>query len=120
MAVTPTTFKTRYPEFETEDDARVQIFIDDATLLSSSSFWGALYDLAVTYLAAHYLSIARKSEEDDGDAKAAGVIREKIDVLEVAYSDALIKEAANNPYKGTPYGQEYLSLLRRRPTVTAV
>ena len=119
MAVTVETFKARFPEFADTDDARCQVYLDDATAMCSPDFWGNLLNLAISYLAGHMVSVSLKSEEDSGDPKAQGIIRERIDVLEVAYSDSLIAESARNEYKGSPYGQRYLGLLQRMASSTA-
>lgn len=54
-------FRTRYPEFASAEDAQVQASLDDAATVlpvSGAQPWGAYYDQAHGLLAAHRLSIS--------------------------------------------------------------
>lgn len=57
MAVTVSSFKAEFSEFDALTDAAVQAKIDEANLLHSESAWGALYDLAVKYTTADLLAM---------------------------------------------------------------
>ena len=56
MSVTPADFKVRFPEFASEADARIQVFIDDATATVNPCCPNV--DLMICYLTAHLLTLA--------------------------------------------------------------
>lgn len=115
MACTPATFKIRFPEFASEDDLRIQMFLDDAAdAMGTPSRWcggGSTYDTAQCYLAAHYLYLASNTES--GDSGVLGPIS-KQEVDDVSIEQAV---ATANPNKfgldATAYGQRYLELRHR-------
>ncbi len=109
MAVTPTLFKTRFPEFSTETDARVQLFLDDATVVLNVSFWSTKYDLGISYLTAHYLALANKSEL--GSTGSGGVVTGRaVDGASVNYGTATPLDMSDTYYSSTVYGSRYLAL----------
>jgi hypothetical protein len=109
MAVTPTTFKTRFPEFSTETDPRIQIFIDDSEIFISESKFGTLFDLAVSYLTAHYLSVADKSSS--GSSSSVGSVASKsVEGVSVSFNKMAAATQADDFYASTIYGQRYLEL----------
>jgi uncharacterized protein DUF4054 len=57
VVATVASFKTQLPEFEACDDARVQAYLDMSATFNSATTWGSKYDFAVTYLAAHMLTM---------------------------------------------------------------
>lgn len=58
MAVTLTSFRTRYPEFEQAPDTLVQACIDDAEAIIDRNFFGTTKaDIAVKAYAAHLIAI---------------------------------------------------------------
>ena len=113
MAVTPAEFKVRYPEFDSVDDARVQLFLDDATLEMSVDVWGDLYDRGQGALAAHYLAIGIQSEAGGGGGSTAEVTSKKIG--DVSYTYSTSSSSGGTDYKGgfdtTVYGRDYLNMV---------
>lgn len=57
MAVTESSLKTRFPEFNNATTALVEASISDAQSLVDSAWYGSKTDMAVTYLAAHLLAM---------------------------------------------------------------
>ena len=83
--VTPTTFKIRFPEFETTTDIRIQLFLDDSATQISESKFGISYDLAISYLTAHYLSLSIKT--DAGSSGSIGDVASKsVEGVSVSYN----------------------------------
>jgi hypothetical protein len=56
MAVTSTTFLSRFPEFGNLEPAVVAGAIAEAQLFCDSEVWGAQHDNGISYLAAHLLA----------------------------------------------------------------
>lgn len=116
MAVTVADFRVRFPEFEddiTYPDARIQIFIDDATLCVLENIFGNLTDIATCYLAAHYLYLATKSST--GDATTASPLSSKT-ADKLSLSKAVSSVDATDPnsvLSSSQYGQRYLQYFNK-------
>jgi len=109
MTIDPADIKARFPEFDTIDDARIQIFIDDAVIILNIVYWGAKYDLGLAYLTAHYLALAGKSEA--GSITSVGAIASRaVDGASVGYINATPDNTSDAYYMSTSYGQRYLAL----------
>lgn len=109
-----TDFCTRFPEFDTETDARIQLFLDDAALnmhSEESGKWLVFYDVAHQYYAAHLLTAAMSTEVGDSGALAPAQHQEVDDVLvKNAISDLSV--TADDLYS-TSYGKRYISYRRK-------
>lgn len=111
MAVTPTTFKSRFPEFSSIADARIEVFIDDAKLTISEGRWGRYYELGLFYLTAHYLSLAESSA--DGDDKSSGAVAsQSVGDTSVSYVSPAVTSDAQLYYQQTTYGLRFLMLMK--------
>jgi hypothetical protein len=111
MSVTPSTFKVRFPEFASEADARIQIFLDDAVVILNETYWGTKYDLGVAYHAAHALFMANQTASG-GSGVFGPVSNRTVDGTSVSY--AVPQQGSNDTdsdayYNLTSYGQKYLS-----------
>lgn len=105
---TPANFKTRFPEFSTVDDTRIQLFIDDAELEISKTVWGKLYDKGVSYLTAHELSMATATE----NGKSGGLKSEaskSVGNVSVSYASLNYNEY-DNYYTTTAYGKKFIDM----------
>lgn len=103
--ITPSAFKTRFPEFASESDDRVQMFLDDATIFVNERVWGTRCDLGVAYLAAHLLAINNR-----GSGGASGpVTSEKVGDLQRSYA-APTASNLDPTYASTTYGMEYVRI----------
>jgi len=110
-------FQTRFPEFCTEDDDRVQLFLDDAALvMTSPNKWLSFYDVAQAYLAAHFLAASYATERDDYGVQAP-IKKQEVD-------DVVIEQAVNavdvdlESVYSTSYGKRYAEY--RRKTLTGI
>jgi len=112
VTVTPATFKARYPEFDSESDARIQIFINDAMLEVSESRWGDLYDRGLSALAAHLLVIANKNTAaaGSGSALSGKVASRTVGSVSVSFNNAASNGSTEDFYLSTSYGAEYWRL----------
>lgn len=106
--ITPANFKTRFPEFSTINDTRIQLFLDDAELEISKTVWGKLYDKGIYYLTAHELSMATATE----NGKTGGLKSEaskSVGNVSVSYSSLNYNEY-DNYYTTTAYGKKFIDM----------
>jgi len=96
------------PEFENEEQARIDRFIEYAELQVSANVFGERYDLAVAYLACHMLTLRDRGDADSGSSGTSGVITQKREgdlSLTFALPNALNDGDGN--LQLTKYGIEY-------------
>lgn len=110
MAVNATSIKLRFPEFAAESDASIEFAIEEAGLhvdTATGTAWGTSANVALSYLAAHYLmcSIAR-STGGSGQAIAS----ERIGEIAITYQTQQATTASAGDFSSTDYGERYLSL----------
>lgn len=112
MALTPTDFKARFPEFSAIDDSRIQFFLDDAELEVGEAAWGDLYEKGVMLLAAHFLQLELERLDDDssGSSTENRVTSKKVGDVQVNFARATASDASEDWYLQTSYGAEYLRL----------
>lgn len=109
MSIDPASFKTRFPEFACQSDARIQVFIDDSIVILNETFWADKYDLGLSYLTAHFLVIGEKSEA--GSITSNGPISSKsVDGVSITYAVPTAADMSEAYYSYTTYGQRYLAL----------
>lgn len=111
--MTPSEFKARFPEFASESDARVQLFITDADPMFDVARWDSFYSLGVANYCAHFLTVANAQAA----AGAAGRMldtstQKKVGDLSVSKSEAALLAKLKDPFMATPYGIEYRRLAR--------
>ncbi len=111
MSVTPVTFKVRFPEFDSVDNSRIQLFLDDATLILNEDFWDEKYDLGISYLTAHELYLGTQSEAGVTEATSS-IASQAVDGTSISFNSAVIDTQSEAYYLSTVYGQKYLWLLR--------
>jgi hypothetical protein len=110
MAITPTTFKTRFPEFASLTDARIQIFIDDAELELDEDRWGDLYDKGLSYLTAHLLYVGEQTSAGQGEG--GGPLSTKaVGDVSLSFGSYLTADNKATAFNATSYGQEYYRLM---------
>lgn len=118
MTVTATSFKVVYPEFATEADERIDIFLGKAALLINQANWGSLYDEGIETLTAHKLARANEAgSSEDGKGTGQLVSKNINDQISKTYAkestESSSKSAAQAEYSTTIYGKQYLALLNR-------
>lgn len=120
MTVTTATFKVRFPEFVSQDDSRIQLFLDDAETMLNFTYWGTKYDLGVNYYTAHELAKSIAYISSGGSGGGSGVISGKsVDGVSVSYATSTPSNTKEAYYMSTPYGIKYWSLLRSLPIAAA-
>jgi len=110
MTVTPADIKARFPEFDTVSDGRIAIFIADATIEVDADEWGVYADKGITYLTAHFLTLATGSA--GGGAGSVGPVQsQSVGDVSVTFASVAGGNADGGAYGSTVYGQEYQRLL---------
>lgn len=110
MAITPADFKIRFPEFDSVDDSRIQLFIDDSVLILNETYWGTKYDLGLYYLTAHYLTVATRMANGNSDDASSSVTGKAVDGTSVTYGSPVINDGSDDFYNASAYGKQYLAL----------
>lgn len=111
--MTPTEFKTRFPEFTSETDTRVQLFITDADPFFDVERWDTLYSVGVANYVAHKLAVANaQTSGGTGGALADTSVNKKVGDLQIQKSEAALLKKMDDPFMATTYGQEYRRLQR--------
>ena len=109
MAIDPASFKIRFPEFDSVDDSRIQVFIDDAVLVLNESYWSSKYDLGLYYYTAHSLALATQTE--GGNIGSMGLVGSKaVDGTSISYTNPTPNDQSDAYYLSTLYGQRYIQL----------
>lgn len=113
--MTPSEFKTQFPEFAAETDARVQLFIDRAAPYFDVDRWGDLYPDGVAYYVAHELTLANAQAAQGGSVQALtnDTLTKKVGEVQITKDTGLLNKQADNPFFRTLYGQKYLYLRRQ-------
>ena len=114
MAVNPTDFLERFPEFAAVDPARIQFFLDDALCEVGEAAWGTLYEKGVFLLTAHFLVLdgALDDTDDDGTDESR-VTSRKVGDVQVSFARASSTDPTEDWYRQTKYGSDYLRLKMR-------
>jgi len=95
------------PEFSTVDPVRRSKVLALAALRVSQKVFGDRYNMAVSYLAAHMLTVADR----DGGGSVSGAIKSRKEGdLSITYAGG--DGSTNSGFGSTSYGQEYLRLIR--------
>lgn len=99
-------FKIRFPEFQSVEEARVQMFLDDcAALMGNESKWNLHYDTAHQYFAAHYLVVAEFSAMGDSGILAP-VKKQEVDDVVVEHAITGVSPSFDE-LTSTSYGKRY-------------
>ena len=105
-------FRTRFPEFVTQTDARIEMYLGDALIIF------ALSETAVLYLAAHLLTLdidsgagSTGASTDGGDGE---VVSESAGGVSASFKSGAKKEK-DVFYMSTAYGRRYIALRNACP-----
>ena len=112
--ITPSDIRARFPEFAQTDQARIQVFIDDAYIQMGNTLSEqcSKRSLLTAYLTAHLLKRALQTASGGGTAPGPLASRSVGDVS-VSFGLPETKNQTDAYYLSTSYGQEYLRLLKR-------
>lgn len=109
MSIAAADFKIRFPEFGTEIDERIELFISDSGIIINEVYWAEKYNLGLYYLTAHYIALANKSAA--GSTQSVGAIASKsVEGVSVAYAKHIPDNQSDAYYDSTSYGQRYLAM----------
>jgi len=92
------------PELSSEASDTIQFFITMATARLDQPIWGKYWDMGVTFLAAHLITMRNRR------SASGQVTDQKVGDLQVQYSDMTMGGKMDLTYRQTSYGLEYLQL----------
>ena len=112
--MTPSDFKNQFPEFASETDARVQLFIDKAAPHFDFDRWDDFYQDGVANWVAHNLAMANAQTAQGGAVQAMtnDNLVKKVGDVQVTKDTELLNKQTDTPFYRTLYGQQYLYLRR--------
>jgi hypothetical protein len=117
---TATDVKTRYPEFDSVADPRVDLFIAEAKMWVDESWLEGDYTIAIQTLTAHMMAYEGAIFSTPGAASfgsVSGPIKgEKLGDASIEYSDRGASSSVSldeREFASTPYGLRFLALRRR-------
>lgn len=113
--LTPASFKIMFPEFNAEENDRIQLFIDNAGPFFDVCRWADWYDEGLANYVAHKLTMAnRRAALGSGPGMGGGdtAIGKKVGDLSIQRSDAALLMNMKDSFQATSYGQEYRRLAR--------
>ena len=107
-----TLLRTIAPEFEELEDTVLQTWLDLTQPLVSKSAFGAAYEQAVSYLAAHRMKMAGLGAEGafGNIADRTGVVSYTEGATSVSFGNNTGVAGAESSLSLTTYGMEYLRL----------
>ncbi|NEZ65524.1 DUF4054 domain-containing protein [Leptolyngbyaceae cyanobacterium CCMR0082] len=111
MTLTVADFKLDYPEFDSEEDTRVERLLTRAALRIDATQFGECYDEAHGLVVAHLLARSKESANSNGKGQGALVSVQVENQYSERYADpnsAISK--ADSEYASTTYGQQFLEL----------
>lgn len=98
MSVSAATVKNIAPEFEDQDDSRVDTFIGYAEMYVNTTTWGTKADYATALFTAHLMTIS-------ASGGSTGVTSERVGDLATSYA-----VNSSNDLGTTSYGKLFLTL----------
>jgi len=105
-------FRTRFPEFDAQSDARIEAYLGDALLIH------ALCETAVLYLTAHLLTLDIESGAGSTGASSDGGDGEVVSESAGGVSASFKSQADKGKdvfYMSTAYGRRYIALRNACP-----
>ena len=115
-APTPADIKTRFPEFASLDDARIQMFIDEAKRFVDESWSEEDYAVALRFLTAHTMTMEGVlNSGGSGPVGSGPLISESLGDASYSYAARAGQSGLSGSdadLASTPYGQRYLAIRR--------
>jgi hypothetical protein len=113
MAATPASLRAALPEFAAVTDNVVQTWLDQAATMMNPDFWGALYNNAHVFLAAHLMATMGVVT---GVTASAGAVKSKtVGPVSITYESAGSTTEGDADLERTKYGRLYKAMRRTRP-----
>lgn len=113
---TPADLKMRYPAFANVDDMTVQFWLTDAERFVDESWMELDYAPALEAVAAHNMlrvNVAGLTVSKIAGLAAKGITQFKSGSFSAQLSDEVVAKIVAGGWESTPYGDDYLVLLRR-------
>lgn len=101
-------FKARFAEFNSIDDALIEMLLDESYIFIGSNKY---QDTMVLYYTAHNLVVQQKQAKGKSDASQS-VSNKSVGNVSVGYSTPTMDSSDLAFYNSTSYGQKYLEYKR--------
>ena len=115
MTVTPTSFRSDFPEFATASDGSVNFWLGVGALLILSCPWGALQDFGTELFIAHNLALEQIAQRAAANGGTPGLnfgvtSGKTVDKLSITYDAeaGVVKDAGH--WNLTTYGTRFIQL----------
>lgn len=115
--MTVATFKTRYPDFETIEDGKIEIILEESKFFVNSKTFQAKTEMALFLLVAHELTL-QQVLSNNGDTDK--VISRSIEGGSVTIAHTQAKDTLEAYYQKTIYGEKFLAVKKSVRFVGAV
>jgi hypothetical protein len=113
--MTPAEFKVFYPEFVSESDTRIQLYLDEAVNMMDMCRWGVWYEKGLGLYTAHQLAIANyNASVASGSAGGAAVsgandwTSKSVGDVSVSRDASIAAKQVSDPWLRTTYGQQWV------------
>lgn len=116
---TPADLKRRYPAFANVSDDDAQFWLTDAERFVDESWMESDYAPALEAVAAHNMlrvNVAGLTVSKIAGLAAKGITQFKSGSFSAQLSDQAVARIVAGGWASTPYGDDYLALLRRNKT----
>lgn len=113
--MTPTEFKTMFPEFSAETDERVQMMLDRSVPYFNVTRWGCFYSEGVGNFVAHELEMSNRRARETalGVSTANDEVSRRVGEVSASRDAAMAAASQRNPFLMTGYGATYFNLVKR-------
>nr|DAS52370.1 MAG TPA: head to tail adaptor [Caudoviricetes sp.] len=111
--MTAADFLNKFPEFQSVNETRIEIGLNEAKLQVVEKIWGRFYEIGVLHLAAHILAMqgALSNEANANPQPLREIGSKAVGSLSVSYTSGKTGfESESGSYYLTKYGQRFLEL----------
>ena len=111
--MTAADFLNKFPEFQSVDETRIELGLNEAKLQVVEKIWGRFYEIGVLHLAAHILAMqgALNTEATNNPQPLREISSKAVGSLSVSYTSGKTGfESESGSYYLTKYGQRFLEL----------
>lgn len=113
MASSIATLKALAPQYASEPDDTLEVFLSMAAEQMDAEAWGTLYEQGAAYLAAHLLTLRDRGQQAAGHGGAAGAVTsvsEGDQSIGYAGGGSTAQTPTEEALSSTTYGEQFLQL----------
>ena len=106
MAITLVDFRAQFPEFDAISDARVQLYIDEATVCFDDAEWGIFLNYGLLYYVAFNVQLFAEQQSNPSSSSPVSSVTDA--ALSLSFAITASDNSLDNFYLSNKYGQKYL------------